>query len=450
MLHFLFHPKKPPYLVCKLLILEKRMKVLLVGKGGRENAIARSIAQSPRLIQLYCAPGSQGMAQYGECRDIDVMDIDGQIAYAKEKQVDLVVIGPENPLEAGITNWFERAGFKTFGPSAAAAKIETDKDFALDLMHRYGIPTGAFATFSDPGPAKEYVRKQGAPIVLKAAGLAAGKGVIIAETMEQALDSVDYILVDAAFGAAGAKLVVMEYLDGEEASIFGFTDGKDLVYTVSSQDHKRIGEGETGPNTGGMGAYAPAPVVTPELEQEVYDTIMKPTINAMAEEGTPFKGILYGGIIFTANGPHVIEFNCRLGDPEAQVVLPLLKTDILDIFEAGVNGTIGEIKVEIDDRSACCVVMASDGYPTKYEQGFPIYGTSDAEALGDVVVYHAGTDSRDGQLLTNGGRVLAVTGIDKDIPTAIERAYRAVDTITFENQYVRRDIGFQALARLKG
>jgi phosphoribosylamine--glycine ligase len=426
------------------------MNVLLVGKGGRENAIARSIAQSPRLSQLYCAPGSQGMARYGECRDIDVMDIDGQIGYAREKQVDLVVIGPENPLEAGITDRFEEAGLKTFGPSAAAAKIETDKDFALDLMHRYGIPTGAFATFSDPGPAKEYVTEQGAPIVLKAAGLAAGKGVIIAETLEQALDSVDDILVDAAFGAAGAKLVVMEYLDGEEASIFGFTDGKDLVYTVSSQDHKRIGEGETGPNTGGMGAYAPAPVVTPELEQEVYDTIMKPTVDALAEEGTPFKGILYGGIIFTARGPQVIEFNCRLGDPEAQVVLPLLKTDILDIFEAGVNGTIGEIKVEVDDRAACCVVMASDGYPTKYEKGFPIYGTSEAEALGDVIVYHAGTDSRDGQFLTDGGRVLAVTGIDADIPTAIDRAYRAVDTITFENQYARRDIGFQALARLKG
>ena len=425
------------------------MKVLLVGKGGRENAIAWKIAQSPRLTQLYSAPGSVGIARYGECRDIDVMDIDGQIAYAREKEVDLVVIGPENPLEAGITDRFEEAGFKTFGPSAAAARIETDKEFALDLMHRYGIPTGAFATFTDPDLARDYIREQGAPIVLKAAGLAAGKGVIVAETLEHALESVDEILVDAAFGAAGARLVVMEYLDGEEASIFGFSDGKDLVYAVSSQDHKRIGEGDTGPNTGGMGAYAPAPVVTTELEQVVYDTIMKPTIDALAAEGTPFKGILYGGIIFTAKGPQVVEFNCRLGDPEAQVVLPLMKTDILDIFEAGVNGNIGSINVENDDRAACCVVMASEGYPTKYEQGFPIYGTTEAEALGDVTVFHAGTDSRDGQLLTAGGRVLAVSGVDKDISSAIDRAYRAVDAITFENQYIRRDIGFQALARIK-
>ena len=425
------------------------MKVLLVGKGGRENAMAWKIAQSPRLTKLYCAPGSPGMAQFGECRKIDVMDIDGQIGYAQEIGADLVVIGPENPLDAGITDRFEEAGFKTFGPSAAAARIETDKDFALDLMHRYGIPTGAFATFTDPEPAKQYIQEQGAPIVLKAAGLAAGKGVIVATILEQALEAVDDILVDAAFGEAGAKLVVMEYLDGEEASIFGFTDGKDLVYTVSAQDYKRIGEGDTGLNTGGMGAYAPALVVTPELEQEIYDTIMKPTVDALAADGTPFKGILYGGIIFTDKGPQVIEFNCRLGDPETQVVLPLLKTDILDIFEAGVNGTIGDLKVEVGDGAACCVVMASDGYPTKYEQGFPIYGIKEAEALGDVIVFHAGTDSLDGQLLTAGGRVVAVSGIDKDIHSAIDRAYKAVDAITFENQYARRDIGYKALARLE-
>ncbi len=425
------------------------MKVLLVGKGGRENAIAWKIAQSPRLTKLYCAPGSAGMARYGECRDINVMDIDGQIAYAKEVAADLVVIGPENPLEAGIADRFEEEGFKVFGPSAAAARIETDKDFALSLMHKYDIPTGAFETFTDPAAAKAYVSEQGAPIVLKAAGLAAGKGVIVATTLDEALAAVDEILVDAAFGAAGARLVVMEFLDGEEASIFGFTDGKDLVYSVSSQDHKRIGEGDTGPNTGGMGAYGPAPVVTPELEQEIYDRIMKPTVDAMAAEGAPFKGILYGGIIFTDKGPQVIEFNCRLGDPEAQVVLPLMKTDILDIFEAGVNGTIADIEIELDDGAACCIVMASDGYPAKYEQGFPIYGIDDAEALGDVTVFHAGTDSREGQLLTAGGRVLAVTGADRDIKSAIDRAYKAVEAITFENQYIRRDIGFRALARLE-
>jgi len=426
------------------------MNVLLVGSGGRENTMAWKIAQSPRLTQLYCAPGSAGMAQHAECRKIDVMDIDGQIAFAKEKSIDLVVIGPENPMEAGIVDRFEAEGFKVFGPSAAAARIETDKDFALTLMHKYGIPTGAFETFTDADKAKAYVRDQGAPIVLKAAGLAAGKGVIVAMNLDDALKAVDDILIDSAFGKAGAKLVVMEYLDGEEASIFGFTDGKDLVYTVSSQDHKRIGEGETGPNTGGMGAYAPAPVVTPELEQEVYDRVMKPTIDALAAEGTPFKGILYGGLIFTEKGPQVIEFNCRLGDPETQVILPLLKTDILDIFEAGVSGTISDIRMDLDDRAACCIVMASDGYPTKYETGFPIYGIDEAEALGDVIVYHAGTDMRDGQLLTAGGRVLAVTGIGKDIRAAIEKTYQAVDRITFKNQYARKDIGFQALARLSG
>ncbi len=424
------------------------MNVLLVGSGGRENTMAWKIAQSPRLTKLYCAPGSPGMARYGECRDIDVMDIDGQIAYAKEVSADLVVIGPENPLEAGIADRFEAEGFKVFGPSAAAAKIETDKDFALALMHKYGIPTGDFATFTDAEEAKIYVREKGAPIVLKAAGLAAGKGVIVAKTQDEALKAVDDILVDASFGEAGAKCVVMEYLDGEEASIFGFSDGKSLVYAVSSQDHKRIGEGETGPNTGGMGAYAPAPVVTAELEQEVYETVMQSTIDALAAEGTPFKGILYGGLIFTEKGPQVIEFNCRLGDPETQVVLPLLKTDILDIFEAGVNGTMADIEVQLDDRAACCVVMASDGYPTKYETGFPIYGTDDAEAVGDVIVFHAGTDSQDGQLLTSGGRVLAVSAVNDDIPSAIDKAYEAVGKITFENQYIRRDIGHQALTRL--
>ena len=424
------------------------MKILLVGKGGREDAIAWKIAQSPRLDQLYCAPGSLGMARYGECRDIDVMDIDGQIAYAKEMNVDLVVVGPENPLEAGIVDRFEEAGFNVFGPSAAAARIETDKDFALDLMHRHGIPTGEFATFTDPDSAIPYIREQGAPTVLKAAGLAAGKGVIVCDTLDQAIAGVEQILVNASFGAAGAKLVVMEYLDGEEASIFGFTDGKDLVYAVSSQDHKRIGEGETGPNTGGMGAYAPAPVITPDLEQEIYNTIMQPTVDALAAEGHPFKGILYGGIIVTQKGPQVIEFNCRLGDPEAQVVLPLMKTDIVDLFEASVNGTIGDISIDLDERSACCVVMASDGYPTSYEQGFPIYGIGDAEALGDITIFHAGTDRREGQLLTAGGRVLAVTAVGEDIPDAIDLAYRAVDTISFENVYARRDIGYQALARL--
>ncbi len=424
------------------------MKILLVGKGGREDAIAWKIAQSPRLTQLYCAPGSPGMARFGECREIDVMDIDGQIDYAREVGVDLVVIGPENPLEAGIVDRFEGAGFQVFGPSAAAAKIETDKDFALDLMHRHGIPTGAFATFTDPDTAIPYIREQGAPIVLKAAGLAAGKGVIVCETLDQALAGVEEILVNARFGEAGAKLVVMEYLDGEEASIFGFTDGKDIVYAVSSQDHKRIGEGETGPNTGGMGAYAPAPVITPELQQEIYDTIMQPTVDALAAEGTPFRGILYGGIIVTARGPQVIEFNCRLGDPEAQVVLPLMKTDIVDIFEAGVRGTIGNITVETDDRAACCIVMASDGYPTSYDQGFPIYGIDSAEALGDVIVFHAGTGRRDGQLLTAGGRVLAVAALGQEILDAVDLAYRAVDTISFENIYTRRDIAYQALARL--
>lgn len=424
------------------------MRILLVGKGGRENAFAWKIAQSSRLTRLYAAPGNPGIARYAECVDIDEMDFEGLVSFATGQSIDLVVVGPEAPLDAGLVDRLQDAGIRAFGPTKAAAQIEADKDFALGLMHRHGIPTGEYRTFTQPEPARGFIQDWGAPVVIKASGLAAGKGAIVCETVDDALATVDEILVDRSFGEAGDKLVVMEYLEGEEASIFGFTDGKSLMYAASAQDHKRIGEGDTGLNTGGMGAYAPAPVVTPELEQEVYDRVMQPTIDALAQEGRPYVGILYGGLIFTAQGPKVIEFNCRLGDPEAQVVLPLLQNDIVDIFDAALNETIDRIKVEPTSGAACCVVVASDGYPTSYDTGHPISGMEDAEDLGDVIVFHAGTAEQDGAPITAGGRVLAVTGVDANTEAAIDRTYRAVNLISFENRYFRRDIGHRALSRL--
>ncbi|MCZ6636076.1 MAG: phosphoribosylamine--glycine ligase [bacterium] len=425
------------------------MKILIVGKGAREHAFAWKIAQSPKITQLYAAPGSPGIAQYAECVDLSDSDFDGLIGLVQKEQIDLTLVGPEIPLAEGIVDRFQEAGLTIFGPTQAAAQIEADKDFALELMHKYDIPTGAYATFTEPEPAREYIREKGVPIVLKASGLAAGKGVLICHTLDEALQGVEEIVVDQAFGEAGNKLVVMEYLEGEEASIFAFTDGEDLVYLLPAQDHKTIDEGDVGLNTGGMGAYAPAPVVTPELMQEAQDRIMAPTVKALAKEGRPYKGILYLGLILTADGPKVIEFNCRLGDPEAQVVLPLLKTDLVDILTAVCNSTVKDLNIELDNRAATTVVMASGGYPEAYETGFPIKGLDEAEALGDVVIFHAGTGAQNSTLVTGGGRVLAVTAMANDIPSAISHAYKAVDQISFQGHYFRKDIGHRALARLE-
>ena len=423
------------------------MKFLVVGKGGREHAFVWKLAQSDKITELYAAPGNPGMARYAECVDISDGDLEGLADFARRAAIDISVIGPEAPLADGIVDIFTDRGLSVFGPTKAAAQIEADKNFALELMHNYDIPTGAYETFVDAKTARERLEAWQHPLYLKVSGLAAGKGAIYCETLRDSLKTVDDVMVQRAFGESGDKLIAMELLEGEEASIFGFSDGRDIACIVPSQDHKTIGEGDVGLNTGGMGAYAPAPVITPELFDEIAQRIMKPTVRALASEGRPYRGILFGGIIVTPDGPKVIEFNCRMGDPEAQVVLPLLKTDLVDIISAVCDGSVADLAIESDDRAATCVVMASGGYPEAYATGFPISGIDRAEALGDVAVFHAGTASRDRQLVTNGGRVIGVTAIGDTIQSSVDRAYEAVGKIDFDNAYFRRDIGHRALNR---
>ena len=424
------------------------MKLLVVGRGGREHAFVWKLAQSNKITRLYAAPGSPGMAQYAQCVDISDSDLNGLADFVQREGIDISVIGPEAPLADGIVDVFAERGLAVFGPTQVAAQIEADKDFALELMHKYDIPTGAYETFVDAETAKVRLREWQHPLYLKVSGLAAGKGAIYCETLQDSYKTVDEVMVKRAFGASGDKLVAMELLEGEEASIFGFSDGENIVCVVPSQDHKTIGEGDVGLNTGGMGAYAPAPVITPELFDDIVQRIMKRTIHALAQEGRPYKGILYGGIIVTADGPKVIEFNCRMGDPETQVVLPLIKTDFVDIIEAVCNGSVADLDIELDNRAATCVVMASGGYPEAYDTGFPISGIDRAEAPGDVIVFHAGTGREDGQLVTNGGRVLGVTAMGDTIKSSIDRTYEAVGKIDFDKAYFRRDIGHRALTNV--
>lgn len=421
------------------------MKLLVVGRGGREHAFVWKLAQSNKITGLYAAPGSPGMARHAECVDISDSDLNGLADFAQREGIDISIIGPEAPLADGIVDIFAERGLTVFGPTQAAAQIEADKDFALELMHKYDIPTGAYETFVDAGTARERLREWQHPLYLKVSGLAAGKGAIYCETLQDSYKTVDEVMVQRAFGDSGDKLVAMELLEGEEASIFGFSDGENIVCVVPSQDHKTIGEGDVGLNTGGMGAYAPAPVITPELFDDIVQRIMKRTIHALSREGCPFKGILYGGIIVTDDGPKVIEFNCRMGDPETQVVLPLIKADFVDIIEAVCNGSVADLDIELDNRAATCVVMASGGYPEAYDTGFPISGIDRAEVPGDVMVFHAGTGRKDGQLVTNGGRVLGVTAMGDTIKSSIDRAYEAVGKIDFDRAYFRRDIGYRVL-----
>lgn len=424
------------------------MKVLVVGKGGREHAFVWKLAQSNKLTKLYAAPGNPGMAQYAECVNISDSDLEGLADFAEKENIDITVIGPEAPLDAGIVDLFEKRGLTVFGPTQKAAQIEADKDYALEIMHKYGVPTAPFETYTDADTAKRQLKEWQHPLYLKVSGLAAGKGAIYCETLKDSYKTVDEVLVEHKFGSSGDKLVAMGLLEGEEASIFGFSDGKDIVCIVPAQDHKTIGEGDVGLNTGGMGAYAPAPVITPELFDDIVERVMKRTVQALAEEGRPYKGILYGGIIVTKDGPQVIEFNCRMGDPETQAVMSLLKTDLLDILTAVCNGTVADLNIELDTRAATTVVMASGGYPEDYETGYPISGIDEAEALGDVTVFHAGTNIKDGQLVTDGGRVLAINAVGDDIKASIDKAYAAIDKISFQNHYFRRDIGHRVLARL--
>lgn len=419
------------------------MKVLVVGSGGREHALCWKIAQRPDT-EVYVAPGNIGMVDVATLVNIKVDDIAGLVDFAKAEGIDLTVVGPELPLTLGIVDAFQEAGLACFGPNKAAAKLEGSKAFSKELMKKYGIPTAAFDTFTDVDKAKAFVDEIGVPCVVKADGLAAGKGVIICMTREEADKAIEDMLTDHAFGDASATIVIEEYMVGPEVSVLAFADGKSVLPMVSAQDHKRIFDGDKGPNTGGMGAYSPAPVYTEALSAEVNKTIIEPTIAAMAAEGTPFTGILYTGLMLTEKGPRVLEYNVRFGDPETQPIMVRMKSDIVALFQACVNGKLDEATLEWHDEAAVCVIMASGGYPASSEKGVPIHGLDDI-AVEEAIVFHSGTAEKDGEIVTNGGRVLGVTAKDATIKGAIDKAYAAVEKINFDHMQFRRDIGARAL-----
>jgi len=426
------------------------VKVLIIGSGGREHAIAWKIAQSPEVDTVYCAPGSPGVDSLGKGQSValGVDDFAALTDFAAARGVGLVVVGPEAPLAAGISDCMAARGLTVFGPSAAAAQLEASKAFAKAFMARHKIPTAAYAEFTDPGVAVEFVHEREMPIVVKADGLAAGKGVTVCPDAGSAVAAIREIMVDRVFGDAGAKVVIEECLVGEEASILAFCDGQTVVPMASSQDHKRVGDNDSGPNTGGMGAYSPAPVVTPAVMREIEDRVLRPAVAGMALEGSPYKGILYAGLMITEQGPKVIEFNVRFGDPETQVVLPRMRNDIVPVLMACCEGTLDRQRLEYDDSACVTVVMASGGYPGPYEKGKEIRGIEAAETDPGVIVFHAGTRRDGGRLLTSGGRVLNVTACAPDIPRAIDRAYAAVRKVSFDDAHYRNDIGKKALARL--
>lgn len=419
------------------------MKVLVVGSGGREHALCWKIAQRPDT-EVYVAPGNIGMVDVATLVNIKVDDIAGLVDFAKAEGIDLTVVGPELPLTLGIVDAFQEAGLACFGPNKAAAKLEGSKAFSKELMKKYGIPTAAFDTFTDVDKAKAFVDEIGVPCVVKADGLAAGKGVIICMTREEADKAIEDMLTDHAFGDASATIVIEEYMVGPEVSVLAFADGKSVLPMVSAQDHKRIFDGDKGPNTGGMGAYSPAPVYTEALSAEVNKTIIEPTIAAMAAEGTPFTGILYTGLMLTEKGPRVLEYNVRFGDPETQPIMVRMKSDIVALFQACVNGKLDEATLEWHDEAAVCVIMASGGYPASSEKGVPIHGLDDIAAE-EAIVFHSGTAEKDGEIVTNGGRVLGVTAKGATIKGAIDKAYAAVEKINFDHMQFRRDIGARAL-----
>mgnify|MGYP002508248123 FL=1 len=419
------------------------MKVLVVGSGGREHALVWKISQSPMVDKIYCAPGNAGIGQMAECVAIKAEDLDGLLEFAVQNEIGLTVVGPEVPLTMGIVDKFQEKGLKIFGPSGRAAEIEGSKTFAKDLMAKYGIPTAKYGAFTDAAAAKAFLAEVGLPCVVKADGLAAGKGVLICETKEEAETAVEDILVDNKFGNAGSRVVVEEFLTGQEVSMLAFSDGKTIVPMVSSQDHKRIWDGDKGLNTGGMGAYSPAPIYTADIHEIVVPQVLEATIKAMEQEGRPFAGILYAGLMLTADGPKVLEFNARFGDPETQAVLPRLKSDLVEIFLAIIDGRLAEMNIEWHEEAAVCVVMASGGYPESSDKGRVITGLKEAEEAG-AIVFHAGTKETDGNIVTNGGRVLGISALGKDIAEAIENAYKGVKQITFENMQYRTDIGKKA------
>lgn len=414
------------------------MKVLVVGSGGREHAICWKLKQSAKVTELYCAPGNGGIAQVAQCVDIKATDVDAMVAWAKENAMDFVVVAPDDPLALGMVDALEAAGIPAFGPRANAAIIEASKAFSKELMAKYHIPTAKYNTFTDLAAAEDYIKTQGAPIVVKADGLALGKGVVVAQSVDEALDAVRSMMVDKKFGASGAKVVIEECMTGPEVTVLAFCDGKTIVPMTSSQDHKRAYDGNQGPNTGGMGAISPSPYYTAELAGQCMEEIFQPTVRAMAAEGRPFQGVIYFGLMLTPQGPRVVEYNARFGDPECQVVLSLLDSDLLDIMLACRNGTLDAVDISWKQDAACCLVLASGGYPGSYDKGYPITGL---DAVEKAVVFHAGTALKDGQVVTNGGRVLGVTATAPTLDQAIDAAYAAAGPIHFEKMMFRRDIG---------
>ena len=423
------------------------MRILVIGGGGREHALVWKLAQSEKVTKIYCAPGNPGIAQIADCVKLDLNNLDSVAQFAQDNNIDLTVVGPEATLVDGIVDVFVSKGLKIFGPSKLAARIEGSKAFAKDLMKKYNVPTAKYEVFFDAAQAKEYIKQEGAPIVIKADGLAAGKGVVVAMDEAQALAAIDNIMVDSELGQAGASVVIEEYLEGEEASLLAFADGKTVVPMVAAQDHKRIFDGDQGPNTGGMGTYAPAPVLTEALRQESIDKVLLPTMAAMQAEGCPYQGCLYAGLMITAKGVKVIEFNARFGDPETQVVLPLLDGDLAEILLACAKGELDKVQVNWKkDQAAVCVVMAAQGYPANnYKKGASIHGLDGILEHDDIEVFHAGTGYSDNEIVTTGGRVLGVVGFAQGLYAAKDRAYQGVGQIHFDGVQYRKDIAWRAL-----
>lgn len=417
------------------------MKILLVGGGGREHALAWKISQSDKVDKLYCAPGNAGIAELAECVDIGVMEFDKLVNFAKEKQIDLTVVAPDDPLAAGAVDAFEQAGLRAFGPRKNAAILEGSKAFSKDLMKKYNIPTAAYETFDSAEDALAYLETAEFPIVLKADGLALGKGVLICNTKDEAKDGVKTLMLDKQFGSAGNRIVVEEFMTGREVSVLSFVDGKTIKIMTSAQDHKRAKDGDKGLNTGGMGTFSPSPFYTEKVDAFCRENIYQKTVDAMREEGREFKGVIFFGLMLTDKGPKVLEYNARFGDPETQVVLPRMKNDIVDIFEACIDGRLDEIELEFEDNAAVCVVLASDGYPEHYEKGYEIKGLENFKSKDGYYVFHAGSRFEDGKIVTNGGRVLGVTAKGDTLKEARANAYEATKWIDFANKYMRNDIG---------
>ncbi len=417
------------------------MKVLIVGSGGREHAIAASVAKSPKVEKIYCAPGNAGIGLIAECVPIGAMEFAKLVDFAKENQIDLTIVGMDDPLVGGLVDELESAGLRAFGPRKNAAILEGSKAFSKDLMRKYGIPTAGYETFDDADEAVSYLEMLEFPVVLKADGLALGKGVLICQTLEEAKEGVKAIMLDKQFGNAGNKLVVEEFMTGREVSVLSFVDGKTIKTMTSAQDHKRAEDGDQGLNTGGMGTFSPSPFYTEEIDRFCQQYIYQATVNAMEKEGRPFKGVIFFGLMLTENGPRVLEYNARFGDPEAQVVLPRMKNDIVDVMEACIDGRLDEIDLQFEDNAAVCVVLASDGYPVQYEKGYLIRGLENFDGRDSYYCFHAGTKMTDQGIVTNGGRVLGITAKGKDLKEARTNAYAAADWVEFENKYMRHDIG---------